>query len=111
MQSIDSIETYVHGTSKYLVSWKEDIKCKNIEMINFDDVTKEEKKRIIQIGYKFLIIHRLWIWKNNDKIYVKDPHEAKYQFLINKQESSRWKHLNDSKAFIEYSNDIDDIKI
>ena len=30
MQSIDSIETYVYGTSKYLVSNKEDIKCHNI---------------------------------------------------------------------------------
>ena len=31
------------------------------------------------------------------------------QFLINKQESTGKKHLNDSKAFIEYSNDMDDI--
>ena len=31
-----------------------------------------------------------------------DPYEAKYQFLINKQESTRLKHCNDSKAFIEY---------
>ena len=45
-----------------------------------------------------------------DKIYfyVKDPHEAKYQFSINKQESTGLEHLNDSKAFTEYSNDIDD---
>ena len=29
MQSIDSIETYGYGTSKDLVSEKEDIKCSN----------------------------------------------------------------------------------
>ena len=46
-----------------------------------------------------------------DKIYLyaKDPYEAKYQFLINKRESTGLKHLNDSKAFIKYSNDMDDI--
>ena len=30
-----------------------------------------------------------------------------YQFLINKRESTGLKHFNDSKAFIEYSNDMD----
>ena len=30
MQSIDSIETYAYGMSKYLVSEKEEIKCNNI---------------------------------------------------------------------------------
>ena len=30
MQSIYSRETYAYGTSKYLVSEKEEIKCKNI---------------------------------------------------------------------------------
>ena len=46
-----------------------------------------------------------------DKIYLyaKDPYEAKYQFLINKRKSTGLKHLNESKAFIEYSNDMDDI--
>ena len=29
--------------------------------------------------------------------------------IINKRESTRLKHLNDSKAFIEYSNNMDDI--
>ena len=42
-------------------------------------------------------------------LFAKDPSQAKYQFLFNKQESTGWKHFNDSKAFIEYSNDIDDI--
>ena len=30
MQSSDLIETYAYGTSKYLVSDKEEIKCSNV---------------------------------------------------------------------------------
>ena len=46
-----------------------------------------------------------------DKIYLyaKDPYESKYQFLINKRESTGLKHFNDPEAFIEYSNDMQDI--
>ena len=40
---------------------------------------------------------------------AKDPYEAKYQFLINKRESAGLKHFNDAKAFIGYSNDMQDI--
>ena len=39
------------------------------------------------------------------KIHMK----KKYQFLINKQESIGVEHFNDPKAFIECSDDIDDI--
>ena len=48
-----------------------------------------------------------------DKIYLyaKDPHKAKYQLLINKRENIGLKYFNDSKAFIEYSNDMNDVKI
>ena len=42
-------------------------------------------------------------------LYAKDPYEAKCQLLIKKRESTHLNHLNDSKAFIEYSNDMDDI--
>ena len=42
-------------------------------------------------------------------LYAKDPYEAKYQFLMNKRESTDLKHFNDFKAFIEYSSDKDDI--
>ena len=41
-------------------------------------------------------------------LYAKDPFEAKYQFLINKRESTGLRHVNDTKAFIEYSNDFRD---
>ena len=46
-----------------------------------------------------------------DKIYLyaKDPYEAKYQFLINKRESTGLEYFNDLKAFIEYSTTVDDI--
>ena len=54
-----------------------------------------------------LINHQLDI----DKIYLytNDPYEAKYQFLIKNREDIGAKHLNDSKFFIEFSNDMDDI--
>ena len=46
-----------------------------------------------------------------DKIYlyVKYIYEAKYQFLINKRKSTVLKYFNDSKTFIEYSHNMDDI--
>ena len=42
-------------------------------------------------------------------MYTKDPYEAKYQFLIKKIESIGLKHFNGPKAFIEYSNDMQDV--
>ena len=46
-----------------------------------------------------------------DKIYLyaKDPYEAKYQYLINKREKVRLDHFDYHKAFIEYSNDLQDV--
>ena len=46
---------------------------------------------------------------DNIYLYAKDPNEAKYQLLINERESTGLKNLNDSKVFIKYSNDMDDI--
>ena len=42
-------------------------------------------------------------------MYAKGLYEVKYQFLINKRESTGLKYLNYSTAFIECSNDMDDI--
>ena len=98
-------------------------------MINSDDGTKENIKehnsnwpKIPDHPYRILIIGGSGYGKTNllnlineepdiDKIclYAKDPFEAKYQFLINKRESTGLKHFNDYKAFIKYSNDMDDI--
>ena len=46
-----------------------------------------------------------------DKIYLyaKDLLEPKYEFLINNRKNAGIKHFNDSTAFIEYSNDMDDV--
>ena len=46
-----------------------------------------------------------------DKIYLytKDLSEPKYEYLINKREQAGIKNLNDPHAFIEYSNDMDDV--
>ena len=46
-----------------------------------------------------------------DKIYLygKDLSEPKYEFLINKREQAGIKNLNEPHAFIEYSNDMDDV--
>ena len=46
-----------------------------------------------------------------DKIYLyaRDLYEAKYEFLINKRKSIELKHFDDTKAFTEYSNDMQDV--
>ena len=46
-----------------------------------------------------------------DKIYLyaKDLSEPKYEYLINKREQAGNKYFNDSNAFIEYSNDMNDV--
>ena len=99
-------------------------------MINFDDCVNENKIKhnsmwpyIPDHPYRILIIGGSGSGKTNallnlinnqpdiDKIYLyaKDPYEAKYQFLINKRESTGLKHFNDPKAFIEYSNDMQNV--
>ena len=42
-------------------------------------------------------------------LYAEDTDEKKYQFLINKREQAGIKNLNDPHAFIEYSNDMNDV--
>ena len=46
-----------------------------------------------------------------DKIYLhtKDPYDAKYQYLINKREKVGLDHFKDPKAFLDYSNDMQDV--
>ena len=70
-------------------------------------------------AYRMLIVGDSWSRKINallnltnyepdiDQIflYVKDPYRQKHQLLINKRESTGLKYLNDSKAFIKYSNE------
>ena len=42
-------------------------------------------------------------------LYAKDLHEPKYEYLINKREQAGIKNLNDPHAFIEYSDDMNDV--
>ena len=46
-----------------------------------------------------------------DKIYLyaKELHESKYEYLINKREQAGIKNLDDPHAFIEYSDDMNDV--
>ena len=46
-----------------------------------------------------------------DKIYLysKDLRELKYEFFIKKRENTGIKHLNDSNAFIDCSNTMDEV--
>ena len=49
--------------------------------------------------------------KDIDKIYLyaKDLSESKYEYLIRNRENTGIKHLNDSKAFIQCSNTMNDV--
>ena len=42
-------------------------------------------------------------------MYSKDLSESKYEYLIRNRENTGIKHLNDSKAFIECSNTMNDV--
>ena len=99
-------------------------------MINFDDYTNENKSEhnlkwpyIRDHPYRIVIVGGSGSGKTNallnlinnqpdiDKIYLyaKDPYEAKYHHLINKREKVGQDDFNDPKAFIEYSNDMQDV--
>ena len=99
-------------------------------MINFDEYTNEniiehnlKWPYIPDHPYRILIIGGSGSGKTNallnlinnqpdiDKIYLyaKDPYEAKYQYLINKHEKVGLNHFDDPKAFMEYSNNMQDV--
>ena len=42
-------------------------------------------------------------------LYAKDLYEAKYQLFFDKRERTGLNYLKDSEAFIEYSNDMDEM--
>ena len=99
-------------------------------MFNLDDISSGNKKEhnkkwpyIPDHRYRILIIGGSGSGKTNallnlikeqegiDRIhlYAKDLSEPKYQFLIVKRKNAGIKYSNDSEAFIECSNTMDDV--
>ena len=134
MQSVNWIEIYAYGTTKDLTckkkkqmfNFERKKKKRKKQMFNFDLTLKEYNPNwpkitdhpcpILIIGGSGpvktnallnLINHEPDI--NKMYLYAKDPNEPKYQLLINRRKSTAFKYFNDSKAFIKYSNDMNDI--
>ena len=95
-------------------------------MLNLDDIVSNKKKsssenddwpfRMLIIGPSCsgktnTLLHLIEKFHPIDKIYLyaKDTDEEKYQHLINKREQVGIKNLNDPYAFMEYSNDMNDV--
>ena len=99
-------------------------------MINLDSIINEKNKEhnkkwsyIPDHSYRTLIIGGSGSGKTNtllnlineqkgiDKMYLyaKDLSESKYKYLIKNREYTGTKHINNPKAFIEYSNTMDDV--
>ena len=101
-------------------------------MINFDEYTNEniiehnsKWSYIPDHPYRILIVGGSGSGKTNallnlinnqpdiDKIYLyaKDPYEKNIIYLINKREKVGLNHFNDPKAFMEYSDDMQELFI
>ena len=97
-----------------------------LDNIDLDNIVSNKKKSSLETDdwpFRMLIIGPSGSGKTNtllhlidkshpiDKIYLyaKDTDEDKYQYLINKREQTGIKNLNNLHAFIEYSNDMNDV--
>ena len=91
-------------------------------MLNLDNIVSNKNTSFSEDNnwlFRMLIVGPSGLGKTNtllhlinnlhpiDKIYlyVKDIHEPKYEYFINKREQAGIKNLNDLHAFIEYSDD------
>ena len=89
------------------------------KMLNLHDIVSNNKSSSERNDWPFrtLIIGPSGSAKTNTLLQLinnfhpidKDTDEKKYQFLINKREQVGIKNLNDPHAFIEYSNDMNDV--
>ena len=84
-----------------------------LNIIKSDHISRSYRKLIIGgsgSGKTNALLNLINNQPDIDKIYLyaKDPYEAKYQYLINKRESAGLNHYDDAKAFIEYSNNMQD---
>ena len=99
-------------------------------MLNFDDYTDKNKTEynltwpyIPDHPYRILMISGYGLGETNaslnliknqsdiDKICLeaKNPYEVNYQYLINKHGKVGLNYYDDPKAFIKYSNDMQDV--
>ena len=95
-------------------------------MLNLDNIVSNKNKSSSKNDdwpFRILIIGPSGSGKTNtllhlidnlhpiDKIYLyaKDIHETKYEYLINKREQAGIKNLNDVHAFIEHSDDMNNV--
>ena len=96
------------------------------KMLNLDDIVSNKKKSSLEHNdwpFRMLFIGQSGSGKTNtllhlinnfypiNKIYLytKDSDEKRYQYLINKRKQAGIKNLNNPHAFIEYSNDMNDV--
>ena len=92
-------------------------------MLNLDKIVDKNSKTEDERPFRMLIVGPSGSGKTNtllhlinnlhpiDKnyLYAKDLAEPNYEYLINKREQAGIKNLNDPKAFIEYSDDMNDV--
>ena len=125
LQTFDKITTYPNGTNAFKVCESEMLS--KIKNISFSDYANENKAQhnlnwpyIPAHPFRILIVGGSGSRKTNalfnlinrqpdtDRIYLyaKVLYEAKYQFLIDKRESTGLNYFNDAKPFIEDSNDM-----
>ena len=60
------------------------------------------KNKCVNKFKKYLYLYFIYL-------YVKNPYEVKYQYLINKNEKVDLRHCDYPKTFIEHSNDMQDV--
>ena len=121
---------YSQKWNQYISAWtKRHIKMINLNSITNDNNKKDNEKwpyipdhpyRIIIVGGSKsgktnglinLIMSKIIMMLFIDKIflYARDLSEPKYEYLIKKCEDAGIKHVNNSNAFIVYSNTMDDV--